>query len=49
MNLGVYSKNKYLLQSMAASEVNLLLLAESNGQASLFGGSFDTIGEIGVQ
>ena len=43
MNLGLYSRNKYLLQSMPADQVDIMLLAKANGQASVFGGSFDTI------
>jgi filamentous hemagglutinin family protein len=45
MDLGLYSKNKYLLQSMPQDEVDLLLLAKVSGQASLFGGSYDTVGD----
>ena len=45
MNLGLYSTNKYLLQSMPQDEVDLLLLAKVSGQASLFGGSYDTVGD----
>ena len=44
MDLGLYSDNKYLLQSMPQDEVDLLLLSKVGGQARLFGGSYDIVG-----